>query len=133
MKAPKAERLARLVKLGTGLVVGAAAIAVFCRGAAPPGAAGHIAPASSVLPASSRSTVPESAPQNSPPGLLTRVNLNTATAGELLMLDGIGTVKAEAIIAYREEHGAFSDISEIMNVSGIGKTTFENIRGQITV
>ena len=61
------------------------------------------------------------------------ININTATSEELQTLSGIGEVKAAAIIAYREEHGIFKDISEIMNVSGIGEKTFEKIRGRITV
>lgn len=61
------------------------------------------------------------------------ININTATSKELQALSGIGEAKAAAIIAYREEHGIFSDISGIMNVSGIGEKVFEKIRGQITV
>lgn len=60
------------------------------------------------------------------------ININTATAEELQTLAGMGEVKTAAVIAYREEHGGFSDISEIMNVSGIGEKMFENIRGSIT-
>ncbi len=62
-----------------------------------------------------------------------RVNLNTATKEELMSLPGIGEVKAEAILAYREENGAFSSIEEIMNVSGIKEAGFAKIRDQITV
>ena len=46
----------------------------------------------------------------------TRINLNTADAGQLSTLSGIGQSKAEAIVAYREEHGDFASIEEIMNV-----------------
>ena len=48
----------------------------------------------------------------------TRINLNTADAGQLSTLSGIGQSKAEAIVAYREEHGDFASIEEIMNVMG---------------
>ncbi|MDE6728539.1 MAG: ComEA family DNA-binding protein [Oscillospiraceae bacterium] len=61
------------------------------------------------------------------------ININTATAEELQTISGIGEVKAAAIIQYREEHGGFSDIREIVNVKGIGEKTFEKIRGQIEV
>lgn len=61
------------------------------------------------------------------------ININTATFEELQTLSGIGEAKAAAIIAYRVEHGIFNDISEIMNVNGIGEKIFEKIRGQITV
>ena len=48
-------------------------------------------------------------------------------------LNGIGETKAEAIIAYREEHGAFGSTEEIMQVSGIGQGTFDKIKDEITV
>ncbi|HXK42437.1 MAG TPA: ComEA family DNA-binding protein, partial [Anaerolineae bacterium] len=49
-----------------------------------------------------------------------RVNLNTATLAELLTLPGIGETRAQAILAYRAEHGPFTRIEELQNVSGIG-------------
>ena len=62
-----------------------------------------------------------------------RLDLNKATAAELALLNGIGDTKAAAIIAYREEHGGFGSIEEIMNVSGIGPETFEAIKAHIYV
>ncbi len=70
---------------------------------------------------------------NSVSGVTFPININTASAEELQLLSGIGEVKAAAIIAYREQHGAFSDISEIKNVKGIGEKVFEEIRDKITV
>jgi len=61
------------------------------------------------------------------------VNLNTATVEELDALPGIGPTTAQKIIDYREENGPFIDIEEIMQVSGIGLSTFENIKDLITV
>lgn len=61
------------------------------------------------------------------------INVNTATAEELMMLNGIGEVKAQAIIDYREEHGGFSNVDELINVKGIGKKTLEKIRSSVTV
>lgn len=61
------------------------------------------------------------------------INLNTASASQLMELKGIGEVKAAAIIKYREQNGAFHSIDEILNVKGIGEKTFEKIRSQITV
>lgn len=61
------------------------------------------------------------------------ININTATSEQLQSLSGIGQAKAEAIIAYREENGDFSSISDITNVSGIGESTYEKIKDQITV
>ena len=60
------------------------------------------------------------------------VNINTATAEELMTLKGIGEKKALSIIEYRESH-AFERIEDIMEVSGIGEKTFENIKDNICV
>ena len=61
-----------------------------------------------------------------------RINLNTADAGQLSTLSGIGQSKAEAIVAYREEHGGFTSIEEIMNVEGIKEGTFSKIKDKIS-
>ncbi|BAB05052.1 late competence operon required for DNA binding and uptake [Halalkalibacterium halodurans C-125] len=55
------------------------------------------------------------------------VVLNRATEVELQSLPGIGPAKATAIISYREEHGAFSSLEELMNVSGIGEKSYEKL------
>lgn len=62
-----------------------------------------------------------------------RVNLNLADKAELMTLSGVGEARADAIIAYRESHGAFSSIEDIMLVSGIKEKMFEQIRDHITV
>ena len=62
-----------------------------------------------------------------------RVNLNTATKEELMSLPGIGESKAEAIMDYREKNGGFSDISDIMKISGIKEAAFEKIKELIVV
>lgn len=62
-----------------------------------------------------------------------RVNINTATEGMLCTLPGIGTSKAKSIIAYREEHGAYEQIEDIMKVTGIKEGLFQKIRDRITV
>lgn len=61
------------------------------------------------------------------------VNINTASANRLQRIKGIGAAKAEAIVAYREQHGGFSSVDELMNVSGIGSGTLEKIRGELAV
>ena len=61
------------------------------------------------------------------------VNINTADAAALKSLSGIGDAKAQAILTYREEHGSFSSIEEIMQVPGIKESTFSAIKDKIAV
>ncbi|MDO5794722.1 MAG: helix-hairpin-helix domain-containing protein [Turicibacter sp.] len=60
-----------------------------------------------------------------------KVSLNAATEDELQTLPGIGPSKAAAIVKYREEIGLFQSIEELVNVSGIGVKTLENLRESI--
>ena len=62
-----------------------------------------------------------------------KVNLNTADESELCTLTGIGTSKAKAIIAYREENGPFASIEDLMKVEGIKEGTFHKIKDEIEV
>ncbi|MEA3312948.1 MAG: ComEA family DNA-binding protein [Caldisericota bacterium] len=62
-----------------------------------------------------------------------KININTASAKELEALPGIGEVKSKAIVQYRKDYGLFRDIRDIMNVSGIGEITFENIKDLIVI
>jgi competence protein ComEA len=62
-----------------------------------------------------------------------KININTADAWLLAALPGIGDVRAQAIIAYRQQNGPFRDINELLNVQGIGSVTLDNIRDLITV
>lgn len=62
-----------------------------------------------------------------------KVNINTADSNELMTLSGIGSSRADAIIAYRQENGYFQKIEDIMNVSGIKNSLFERIRDYITI
>ncbi len=61
------------------------------------------------------------------------INLNTATAEQLMTLPGIGEARAADILAYRAKIGQFTDIEELMNVSGIGEARFEKMKDKITV
>ena len=61
------------------------------------------------------------------------ININTATQTELETLNGIGPAIAQRIIEYREEHGAFQNIEELLNVKGIGEATLNKFRDHITV
>lgn len=62
-----------------------------------------------------------------------KVNLNTADLAALQTLTGIGEAKAQAILAYREEHGGFSSVEDLMNVPGIKENTFSKIKDKIAV
>ena len=62
-----------------------------------------------------------------------KININSCSVNDLMSLSGIGEAKAKAIISYREEHGNFKSIDEIMNVSGISENVFNKIKDYITV
>ena len=70
-----------------------------------------------------------STPSNSKKGT---VNINTATLEELQTIKGIGKKKAEAILQYRKEHGAFRTKEDLLQVKGIGKKALEAIESQVT-
>lgn len=59
------------------------------------------------------------------------IDINSASAEAIEQLDGIGLVKAQKIVKYREEHGSFRSIDELLEVSGIGKKILAKIRGQV--
>jgi len=61
------------------------------------------------------------------------VNINTATSTQLEELPGVGPVTAESIIAFRTEHGAFSSVEELLDVSGIGDATLAEIAPHVTL
>ena len=61
------------------------------------------------------------------------INLNTADVAALMTLPGIGESRAKAIISYREQHGAFAKIEDIMKISGIKQAAFSKIKDKITV
>ena len=56
------------------------------------------------------------------------ININLADINELKKITGIGDVKAQSIIEYREKNGGFKSVDEIKNVDGIGEKTFEKIK-----
>lgn len=61
------------------------------------------------------------------------ININTADAAQLDALPNIGSVRAEDIIAYREQHGAFNSIEELMRVKGIGESIYAELEDLICV
>ncbi len=62
------------------------------------------------------------------------INLNTADANSLAKtMDGIGLTKAQAIVAYRDQHGGFSSLEQLLQVKGIGKKTLDRNRDKISL
>lgn len=64
---------------------------------------------------------------------LSLVNLNTASAQELTQLPGIGEELARRIVEYRERHGAFASVEELLEVSGIGEGKLAAIVNRVSV
>jgi competence protein ComEA len=61
------------------------------------------------------------------------VNINTASASELAAINGLGEVKAKAIVAYREQNGPFKSVDDLKEVKGIGEQMLAKLRPQITL
>lgn len=61
------------------------------------------------------------------------ININTATAHELTALKWVGEKISQRIVEYRETHGSFEKIEDIMNVPGIGEKKFKDMKEHITV
>ena len=62
-----------------------------------------------------------------------KVNLNTAAITQLMTLPGIGEVKAQAIIRYRQEHNGFQTIEELLQVNGIGTVIYGQIADLVCI
>ena len=62
-----------------------------------------------------------------------RININTAGVEELTTLKGVGESRANAIIAFREEHGSFENPEDIMQIAGIKEGIYAKIKDQIKV
>lgn len=62
-----------------------------------------------------------------------KVNLNTASREELLTLTGIGEVRADSIIRYREANGGFHSIEELKEVEGIKDGVFQKVKDKIKI
>ena len=61
------------------------------------------------------------------------VNVNSATAEELALMPGVGPTKAQAIIRYRTEHGAFKRVEDLAAVKGIGEKGLEKLRPHVAL
>lgn len=62
-----------------------------------------------------------------------KINLNTASKEQLMTLSGVGSSRADAIIAYRREYGGFGSIEDIMEIEGIKEGVFKKMKDKITV
>ena len=62
-----------------------------------------------------------------------KVPINTATKEELMSVPGIGDVFSQRIIDYRESHGGFTDLSELMNINGIGEKRYKQWKEYFTL
>ncbi len=62
-----------------------------------------------------------------------KININTASPSELQQILGIGSVKAQEIIRFREENGSFQKVEDLQEISGIGEKTVEKLKNFVTI
>jgi competence protein ComEA len=62
-----------------------------------------------------------------------KININTASADELQLLNGVGPSTANAIVQYREQNGAFASVDDLVNVKGVGEKKVAGLAEQVTV
>ena len=72
--------------------------------------------------------VPLSAAEKADP-----IDLNRATAQDLTQLPGVGEAIAKRIVDFREQHGPFKRVEDLMKVKGIGEKSLEKIRPYVRV
>ncbi len=77
--------------------------------------------------------IPAKSTQNKTSGSKKLININTADAKELCMLEGIGESTANEIIEYRKKHGNFKSTKDLTKITGIGSSKYQKIKDSITV
>jgi competence protein ComEA len=73
------------------------------------------------------------AAQGSQAGAVQAVDLNQASAEQLITIPGIGKVMAQRIIDFREQHGPFNRVEDLMKVKGIGEKSLQKLRPYVKV
>lgn len=131
---PTGSRVTDAVALAGGLTADADVSAVNMARLVTDGEHIHI-PAPGDPPRPSTPPAPDGAVNDgeSPPGLSAPINLNTATGAELETLPGIGPSLSQRIIDYREQHGQFASIDQLLEVSGIGESKFTQLKEHVVV
>ena len=65
--------------------------------------------------------------------MMHRLDINQASLEQLVMLKGIGKKKASAIVQYRQKHGKFKKVDDLLNVKGIGEKALKHLRPLVKV
>lgn len=85
------------------------------------------------IPEVAKGKLPHSVEDTEKVGQEEKINLNTADLAQLQQIPGIGKVKGQEIIRYREEKGFFQKLEELQEITGIGVKTIEQLRNWVTV
>ncbi len=80
-----------------------------------------------------KSTQPAVASNSQQVTIPAKVNINSADVATLQAVKGLGPKKAQAIVAYRNEHGAFKSLEDLTKVKGIGAKRLAKIGQSLTV
>lgn len=101
----------------------------------------YAAPAAQLAPRAAASTTDRDAPprRTSKQSVTGKLNLNTATEDQLMLLPSVGPAKAERIVAWRKKNGGFKRVADLRRVKGFGYKTFKrlepllDIKGETTL
>ena len=76
---------------------------------------------------------PATGSSSSKEGSVSPLDLNAASTKQLTEIPGIGKVMAERIVEWRDQHGPFQRVEDLMKVKGIGEKSFQKLRPYVTV